>query len=96
LDGVEKLFGLTIDRECCVESRYFDGKVGRVLIEIDGNHWHDSEGQQAIDIVKDAIALRNGFAIIRVELNRIKEVECMLQNYYLSLSKVFSLCGVIR
>lgn len=78
LDAVEKLYGVVIEREVNVGGRLFDGSVGKVLLEVDGEYWHTLN---QTDAIKTDIALRNGYILERFIVNEKREVVRRLQQY---------------
>jgi len=81
LDEVEKKYGVRIEREFRLSNRFFDGRVGRILLEVDGKYWHEKSRQRRIDIVKDTLAAKNGFTIHRFIVSREGEVQKKITEY---------------
>ena len=54
LDAVEAYFNVEIQREFRLCHRSFDGRIKRVLVEIDGRFWH--RRRAGIDLLKDGLA----------------------------------------
>lgn len=93
LNNIEKLFGITIEREYRLNHRYFDGKFNNILIEVDNSYWH--KNTQKNDLYKDNIALNNGFTIIRCQVESIKQVPQAIEQYKESIIKAFTLKGIL-
>jgi len=86
LNRVEKKFRVKIEREFKLENRYFDGKVDAILIEIDCNYWHH---KNRTDAVKNALARKYGFKLVRFVVNEKQEIPSRLKQYASRLEKLF-------
>jgi len=61
------------NNNCC---RYYDIKMGKnLLIEIDGTYFHSSNEAKENDIYKERLAIKNGFNIIRISEDDIKNIK---------------------
>lgn len=60
-------YGMPFDQEKPLEGFFFDFGIPslRLLIEVD-SRYHDHERKQRIDRIKDAVAKRNGWKLVRV------------------------------
>lgn len=94
LDIIQNEFGVAIEREFRIKNRLFDGKIADILLEIDGTYWHNLNPE--IDIIKDKLALDNGYCIIRMNINSIYEVSKKFTYYKDALLKAFILHNIIK
>lgn len=46
-----------------------------ILIELDGNYWHNTEKQKNLDIIHENIALQNGYNVLRFTDSQIKKTK---------------------
>jgi len=60
------------EKEFILEGAAFDFKIGNLLIECDGNYWHNYPKGTKRDLEKNKIAERNGFNILRFWESQIK------------------------
>lgn len=64
---------LEFDNEYRLDGHLYDFKVEGILIECDGNYWHNYPDGTKKDEEKDKIAERNGYEILRFWGSEIKE-----------------------
>lgn len=88
-DKIESVFGVTLDRSVWIDGRCFDFMFKGCLIEIDGVYWHSLPGRQAIDSLKNDIAIRNNFNIYRFSIDRMKEVDASIVKHFDILCNIF-------
>lgn len=81
LDTIETLFDITIQREFEVGGYLFDGCVGNVLFEIDGEYWHRTVKAKQRDSLKCKIAQQHGFFIRHFVVNHKREVAFRIRQY---------------
>lgn len=89
LDLLEKEFNVKIDRQFKIWGRSYDGKYKNVLLELDGAYWHSSIKQKKKDLKKTLSAMKNGYQLIRLELNDKKEIYKVLEENYSQLESIF-------
>jgi len=79
-------FGGRIKSKFVLENKYYDYILdNKILIELDGTHWHSSESAKANDKYKDELALKYNYQIIRIDELNIKNIETL--NSIIELSK---------
>jgi len=79
LDELETRWASKIQREVPIGGRVFDGKVGNLLIEVDGVFWHSTPEQKEIDAEKDSIASQHGYRLSRYIVNKESDIPGVLQ-----------------
>lgn len=89
LDVVEAIYGVKIERQYLLGSRFYDGRFGDHLLEIDGYRWHSRPKDRKNDELKDFIAKKFGFQIHRIRLNKTAEVPKALEQYKELLEEIF-------
>jgi hypothetical protein len=73
-------FGERVQLSFKVENRYFDYILdGKLLIELDGSYWHSSEEAKENDKYKNGLAIKNGFQILRINENNIKDINILIK-----------------
>jgi very-short-patch-repair endonuclease len=73
-------FGNSITHSFELEHKIFDFKLGKkILIELDGEYWHGSEYSIKNDKLKNEIALRNGYVLIRISDKKVKELDNLIK-----------------
>jgi very-short-patch-repair endonuclease len=65
---IERKLGIKMQRQFRLKGKYYDGKYKNVLLEIDGVFWHRTPRQLANDLLKDQIAIENGYKIYRIKV----------------------------
>lgn len=89
LDIVEVVYGVKIERQYLLGSRFYDGRFGDHLLEIDGLRWHSRPKDRKNDELKNFIAKKFGFKIHRIRLNKTDEVPMVLEQYKGLLDEIF-------
>jgi very-short-patch-repair endonuclease len=89
LDTLEAVFSVKIERQFMLDSRFFDGRFGEHLIEVDGFYWHSKPAAVRKDALKDHIAQKYGFKLHRIRLNKSSEVPMALEQYKTLLKEIF-------
>lgn len=79
LDALENVWGNKIEREFELGGRFFDGKVGNLLIEVDSKYWHNRPDRICVDAEKELIAKNNGFELRRFNVNDESDISSVLQ-----------------
>jgi len=90
LDSLESTYGIKIERQFKIGTKYFDARHGLNILEIDGTRWHSSKKDLKNDNFKDNIATRNGFTIYRIKLDRVKDVPKILEENKELFKKIFN------
>ena len=90
LDTIEAVYDVKIERQFPLGSRYYDGRYGQHLIEVDGYRWHSQPDDKRRDALKDRIAKKYGFQIHRIRLNKSAEVPAVLEQYRPLLNEIFN------
>lgn len=67
-----------------LEGKFFDYKIGNILIELDGEYWHSKEKTQLNDKLKDKIAKNNNFILIRVSDKNVTSI-----NFLNKIQKIY-------
>lgn len=81
LDSLEKIVKKPIEREFYLGHRFFDGQIGKVLIEVDCSYWHNFEDAKRNDKKKNLIASKNGYKLFRFKVENINDVPRKLKYY---------------
>jgi len=81
---------MPIERQFRLETKLYDGRCGNILIEVDGAMWHDRPEQVKRDKVKDDLAIKHDFLLIRIRVNRGDKVKSLLERMAGRLSLAFS------
>ena len=81
LDALEKLFGTKFERQFELGGRFFDGRDGNLLIEVDGKRYHILPKQQKVDVLKNKIAEDNGYTLIRFNISNMNDVHKFAEEY---------------
>ena len=89
LDCVENMFGIKLEREYLLGRYRFDGRCGKILIEVDGSYWHRSLKTRKRDAKKEKLAIKNGFIVVRCKVDSVDEVPERLSFYKKQIGKVF-------
>lgn len=87
LDTIEGLYEVKIEREFNIAQSFFDGRYGQVLIEVDGQHWH--EQHKVNDTFKTYLARTRGYKLYRFIVNNTDEVEGKILEYKNKLEEIF-------
>jgi very-short-patch-repair endonuclease len=90
LDILEVLYNVKIERQFKLNHRYYDGRYGEYLIEVDGEKWHSKPKDQLRDKLKDKIAAKNGFKLCRIVLNSSRDIPKVLLHNSELLKELFS------
>ena len=89
LDIIESVYSIKIERQFLLDHRFFDGRYGEHLIEVDGERWHSLPEHKSRDAYKEQIAKKYGFQLHRIRLNSIKNVPEALETYKPLLEEIF-------
>ena len=89
LDICESVYGVKIERQFLLGSRFYDGRFGNHLLEIDGSRWHSRPADRERDLLKERIAKKFGFELHRIRLNKTDEVPMALEQYKELLDEIF-------
>ena len=90
LDKIEKIYNKSIERTFPLKNKYYDGRYGNVLLEINGEYWHSKSKVIKNDKYKKNLAINNGYEIYTFIVNNIKEVDNKLKKYKKELDKIFN------
>jgi hypothetical protein len=61
-------------------SKHYDFCLfNKILIEYDGNYWHDFPDAKKNDIFKNELAIKNGFIIFRINSDDAKNIEILIK-----------------
>jgi very-short-patch-repair endonuclease len=90
LDVLESIYSIKIERQFMLGSRFYDGRFGTHLIEVDGLHWHSRPEDKRRDALKDRIAQKYGFQLHRIRLNRTADVPNALEQHKQVLDEIFN------
>lgn len=73
-------FGNSVIHSFELEHKIFDFKLGKkILIELDGEYWHSFDYSIKNDKLKNEIALRNGYILIRISDKNIKQLDNIIK-----------------
>jgi len=75
LDALECRWNVDIEREVELDGRFFDGRIGNLLIEVDNSYWHSLPHRVLVDQQKNEIAKRNGYELQRFIVESSKDVK---------------------
>lgn len=90
LDRLQKEFGVPIERQFRIGRKSFDGKIGNILIEIDGERWHSTPEAVKRDSEKDKLATSLGYIMLRIRIARGFKLRKLLENSIEKLSLIIS------
>jgi hypothetical protein len=79
LNELELIWNVKIIREFVLGGRYFDGKVGNLLIEVDGSYWHTLPKIIKISKQKECIAKENGYELKRFSIDTERDVPIRIE-----------------
>jgi hypothetical protein len=85
---VEETFGVVLLSFVWLEGKCYG--YGKYLFEIDCKYWHSSENAIKRDIEKNEIAKRQGYILLRFDVNTISEVEKAIKRDFNKLKEIFS------
>lgn len=85
LDVLEKIFDTKFEREFELGGRFFDGKDGNLLVEVDSRYFHNTEKGRNADIIKNEIANNNGYTLVRFNINDMRDVHDFAEQYGITL-----------
>lgn len=57
---------------------FYDFAFDNVLVEVDGTYWHQKSEAKERDAYKDAVAVAQGFILVRIKEERIKDARSQL------------------
>jgi very-short-patch-repair endonuclease len=89
LDVLEAMYNIKIERQYPLGRRFYDGRWGDHLIEIDGSHWHDMPEMVKKDAAKDKLAAKFGFKIHRIRLDKKRDVPVILEQHKSLFDEIF-------
>lgn len=83
LNKISEFLQTNIEREYQIEDRFFDGYVPQLnlLIESDGAYWHSNDKIKNNDLLKENLAKRYGYNLIRLENNRKNTVDSAFEQF---------------
>lgn len=83
LDALELLFNTRIEREVRLGKHFFDGRDGKLLIEVDSDFWHYRSGYShpINDIFKTYWARNHGYTLIRFNINSMADTKKFIREY---------------
>ncbi len=83
LDKIESYLQCSIEREYQIEDRFFDGCIPNlnILIESDSIHWHSSKEAKLRDSLKDELAIKYGYDLIRVKNSNLNTVNSAFEQF---------------
>jgi very-short-patch-repair endonuclease len=86
---LEEKFNVTINKQFKLLGRFYDGQFGKYLLELDGIYWHSKMRQKKIDWKKDINALKSGYQVIRIVLNKKEDIPQVFEEHKPLLEKIF-------
>lgn len=89
LNILEQIYNIKIIRSFLLEDRIFDGKYNDIIIEIDGEYWHNQKRAIINDEYKTSLVYKNKYKLLRIKLNSCKEIDNTLIKYKSELDKCF-------
>lgn len=84
-------FGNDISKQIQIEGKMFDYMLcNKLLIEFDGVFWHSKEKSKINDKLKDEIAIKNGYEILRIKDTESKNINILnnLNKLYEKFKKI--------
>lgn len=66
LNWFEKKIGCPVERGVSIGGYVVDGKVGQMVVEVDGTYWHSMPGRKAYDRKRDKELRSSGYAVFHV------------------------------
>jgi very-short-patch-repair endonuclease len=80
-DLIYKKFGVILEPQFWINNKCFDYKIPykNIIIECDGSYWHDLPLSIKNDKLKDEIADRNGFKLIRYKINTVADAKRIIE-----------------
>jgi very-short-patch-repair endonuclease len=88
LKKIENLFKIKIQRQFELDGKFYDGKYKKYLLEIDGVAWHSKPEQILNDELKNIIAKKNNYKLIRIRIPTIKSINVCLLSKHKILSEM--------
>jgi very-short-patch-repair endonuclease len=91
LNVLKFYFGNVVKHSFVVDDRCFDYRLGKkILIELDGEFWHEKEEVKLNDKLKNEIAKKNGYILIRISDKHVKKIEFLnkLKEIYYESNKI--------
>jgi len=88
LNKLENIFNVKIERQFCLNDKYYDGKYNNTLIECDGEYWHSRAGVKIVDELKEQIAAKNNFTLYRILLDS-RDIDEIINKNKALLNKIF-------
>lgn len=71
-------YGDSIKKQFRLENKIYDYiLLDKILIEFDGNYWHSLPRIKKNDKIKDNIAIKNGYYLIRIKENESNNIEIL-------------------
>jgi len=81
-NALQELFKVKLTNTFFLENKYFDYKYNKYLIELDGSYWHSFSNAKENDKIKNMIAARNGYTLLRFSIDSKKDIDnCIKENY---------------
>jgi hypothetical protein len=77
-EALENTYNIKLHKSYWLARKCFDFKFGGYLIESDGTYWHSTPEQLANDKLKEEIADRYGLTLIRIKLDKIRQIPAVL------------------
>jgi hypothetical protein len=86
---IKDIYGINLKSSKWIEGRCFDYEYHNYLFELDGDRWHRLPYQIANDKLKNDIAKRNNYILYRFRLNRVKDVDSLIEQNKELLENIF-------
>ena len=90
LNAIEEQYKIKFIRQYYLDGRFFDAKYNNFLFEIDAPFWHSTDKQKKNDRLKNKIAKRHNYKLIRIILvNRYAISKTLIKHKHF-FNKVFN------
>lgn len=87
---IKDTYNINLTSSKWIEGRCFDYNYKNYLFELDGERWHRLSYQMENDNLKNKIAERNGYTLYRFKLNRIRDVDNLIEQNKNIFDKIFN------
>jgi len=89
-DGVYQKFKIILESQIWIDGRCFDYKVPnkKILIECDSNYWHSLPESKENDKLKNEIAEKNGFKLIRYKIDTAADAKRIIKENAAEIKKL--------
>lgn len=89
---IKEIFNIELESSYWIENKCYDYKVPnkKILIECDGSYWHSLVKAKENDIYKNILAEKYGYKLYRFKLDKIEEIENIINNNKILFLEIFN------